>query len=87
MPKTDIIAETVALGQLRHEIRKRQRAVMRKIASRDMKIAALQQERAQLCRELVDVAAEYAMAWATQSQSWPVVSDVDDDDDGEEMSA
>ena len=81
MVKTDIIAETAALGQLRHEIRKQQRAVMRKITSRDMKIAALQKERAALCAELINVSTEYAVAWATRSQ--PVIPDTDDDVIGE----
>lgn len=76
MAKTDIIAETAALGQLRHDIRKRQRAVMRKITNRDMKIAALQKERAALCQELVNISAEYAIAWATRSQ--PIIPDTDD---------
>lgn len=76
MVKTDIIAETESIGQLRHEIRKQQRAVMRKITNRDMKIAALQKERAALCAELINVSAEYAIAWATQSR--PVIPDTDD---------
>lgn len=84
MPKTDIIAETVALGQLRHEIRKRQRAVLRKIASKDIQIARLLTEQNELRAELVNIAAEYATAWATRGQ--PVIPDANDDD-GEEMSA
>lgn len=52
---------------------RRQRAVMRKIVARRIKIAALAAEVDALQRELDDIAATEAIAWATRGQHRPAL--------------
>lgn len=55
----------MTIEELNHDIRKRQRSLLRQIANREQKIAALRHEQEQLRNELMHISDRRAEAWAT----------------------
>lgn len=61
--------ETEGLTDLHHGIRKRQQAIMRQIATKQIQVAKLLTECDELRAELCGVAPTQAIAWACQGQN------------------
>lgn len=72
--------ETEGLTDLHSTIRKRQRAILRQIATKDIQIARLLTEQDELREQLRNVGPDIAIAWACQGQNRAEVRAVDEPD-------